>query len=82
MIYVKDGNTCITHTKFIYRCSIYVCWRRGSALLDEKFYSCNKPLKLKKKDYYKKYKNYTIYRYFDLEFAPEEYLINNNYKLW
>nr|DAX08855.1 MAG TPA: hypothetical protein [Bacteriophage sp.] len=28
-----------------------------------------------------KKKNYSIYRFFTLEFAPEDYLINNGYKI-
>ena len=29
----------------------------------------------------KKEKGYTLIRFFDLEYAPENYLINNNYKI-
>ena len=40
-----------------------------------------KPISLKKKDLKKKKKEYTLFRFFELEYAPEQYLINNGYKI-
>jgi hypothetical protein len=55
-------------------------WKGGASLVEEKYYSSNKPISLKKKDIKKKMKEYTLYRFFNLEYAPESYLINNNFK--
>lgn len=54
-------------------------WKNGASLIDEKYYSSNKPISLKKKNLKKK--GYTLVRFFDLEYAPESYLINNGYKV-
>lgn len=79
--YEKDRDIVYAHDKFIYQDEIYLIWSWGASLLDEKSYSSDKPISLKKKDRKLKKKNYIIYRFFTLKFAPEEYLINNGYKI-
>jgi len=79
--YEKDQDIVYVHDKFIYQDEIYLIWSWGASLLDEKSYSSDKPISLKKKDRKLKKKNYIIYRFFTLKFAPEEYLINNGYKI-
>lgn len=45
-------------------------------------YSSDKPITLKKKNLISvKRKNYSLHRFFELQFAPEEYLINNGFKI-
>jgi hypothetical protein len=56
-------------------------WKGGASLIEEKYYSSNKPISLKKKDLKKKMKGYNLVRFFELEYAPEKYLINNGFKL-
>jgi len=56
-------------------------WKNGASLVEEKYYSSNKPISLKKKDKKKVMKNYILQTFLDLEFAPENYLINNDYKI-
>lgn len=80
-IYEKDRIAIRVHDKFIYLCEVYRMWSNGFALEDSKYYASSKPLVLKKKDLVLKKKEYTLRRFFDLEFAPEEYLINNGFKL-
>lgn len=79
--YEKDKNIVYVNHKFVYHSEIYLIWSWGASLLDEKYYSSNKPITLKKKNQKLKKKNYIIYRFLTLEFAPEEYLINNGYKI-
>lgn len=79
--YEKDRHIVYTHNKFIYHSSIYKLWPGGASLLEEKYYSSSKPIVLKKKSLLLKKKDYSVYRFFELEFAPEEYLINNSFKL-
>lgn len=81
MIYEKGNERIIVNDKFIYCSSVYALWKGGASLIEEKYYSSNKPISLKKKDMKKKGKSYTLIRFFDLEYAPENYLINNNYKI-
>lgn len=50
-IYEKDGQIVQTHSSFIYEDSIYKVFKGGVSLFEEKQYSTNKPLKLKKKDF-------------------------------
>lgn len=80
-IYEKDKNIVYTNDKFIYNDELYLIWSWGASLLEDKYYSSDKPITLKKKDRKLKKKNYIIYRFFTLKFAPEEYLINNGYKI-
>lgn len=76
----KNGEIVHSNDKFIYLEEIYLIWSWGASLLDEKYYSSDKPISLKKKDLKLKKKNYIIYRFFTLKYAPEYYLINNGYK--
>ena len=71
-----------THDKFIYCSSVYQMWGWGAALMEEKYYASDKPITLKKKNLISvKRKNYSLHRFFELQFAPEEYLINNGFKI-
>lgn len=81
VLYEKANEIVQVNDKFIYEDSIYKVFGEGIALWDEKYYSVNKPLKLKKKDFInrkKKDKEYLV-RFLTLEFAPEKWLINNGY---
>jgi hypothetical protein len=81
VLYEKDGEIIQVNDKFIYEDSIYKVFEHGISLQAEKYYSTDKPLKLKKKDYTNRKKGAKEYlvRYLTLEFAPEKWLINNNY---
>lgn len=81
MIYEKNNQRVIVNDKFIYCDAIYMFWKGGASLVEEKYYSSDKPISLKKKDLKKKKKEYTLFRFFELEYAPEKYLINNGYKI-
>lgn len=81
VLYEKVNEIVQVNDKFIYEDSIYKVFEGGIALWDEKYYSVNRPLKLKKKDFInrkKKDKEYLV-RFLTLEFAPEKWLINNGY---
>lgn len=79
-IYEKD-NKCVTISdKFIYCESIYALSKGRAEMLEEKYYSLLNPLKIKKKNLKKKFKDYILYRYIDLISAPEEYLLNNKFR--
>ncbi len=78
--YEKDKQRVYTHDKFIYCSTIYQIWSWGAALMEEKYYSSNKPITLKKKNFVKR-KNYSLHRFFELQFAPEEWLIENSFKI-
>lgn len=80
--YEKDRQIVYTHNKFIYCSSVYQIWGWGAALVDEKYYTSDKPITFKKKNLISvKRKNYSLHRFFELQFAPEEYLINNGFKI-
>lgn len=81
VLYEKNGEIVQANDKFIYEDSIYKVFKGGISLWEEKYYSTNKPLKLKKKDFTNRKKKDTEYlvRYLTLEFAPEKWLIENNY---
>ena len=79
--YEKDKQIVHTHDKFIYCSSIYQSWSWGAALMEEKYFSSSKPITIKKKNLSVKKKNYSLRRFFELQFAPEEYLINNGFKI-
>lgn len=81
MIYEKNNQRIIVNDKFIYCDTIYMLWKGGASLIEEKYYSSNKPISLKKKDMKKKEKSYTLIRFFDLEYAPEKWLQQEGYKL-
>ncbi len=79
--YEKNKQIVYTNDKFVYQDSIYRIWSFGASLIDEKYYSSNKPIALKKKDMILKRRNYSLHRFFELKFAPEEYLLQEGYKL-
>lgn len=79
--YEKDKQIVYTHDKFIYCSSIYQIWSWGAALMEEKYFSSSKLITIKKKNLSVKKKNYSLRRFFELQFAPEEYLINNGFKI-
>lgn len=80
--YEKDKQIVYTHNKFIYCSSVYQMWGWGAALMEEKYYASNRPITLKKKNLISvKRKNYSLYRFFELQFAPEEWLLQQGYKL-
>lgn len=60
--------------KYIYLDEIYYKFKEGIALYDTKYYSSDKPIKLKKKEYSTKKKNSTEYfvRFFTLIQLPNE----------
>ena len=71
-----------THDKFIYCSSVYQIWGWGAALMEEKYYASDRPITLKKKNLISvKRKNYSLHRFFELQFAPEEWLLQQGYKL-
>ena len=80
-IYEKKKQKVGVYNKFIYCSSVYKIWDWGASLIEEKYYSSDKPITLKKKDIKIKKKNYIIFRFLTLEFATENYLINNGFKL-
>ena len=80
-IYEKNNIAVRTHDKFIYSSVIYKLWSGGASLVEEKYYSSDKPIIIKKKDLKVKKKRYILYRFFNLEYAPEEYLIRNGYEI-
>ena len=67
MIYEKNNERIIVNDKFIYCSSVYALWKGGASLIEEKYYSSNKPISLKKKDLKKKMKGYNLVRFFELE---------------
>jgi hypothetical protein len=79
-IYVKDGHEIGVTSAFIYSSTIYKIWKNGAALVEEKSYSCNRPLNLDKIKIARK-KDYILQQCFELESAPEYYLINKGYKI-
>lgn len=79
-IYVKDNHEVAVSHKFVYHSSVYRVWKSGAGLLDDKYYVSNSPLNLKKIPTVIKKKKYSIRRFFELEAAPEEYLITKGYK--
>lgn len=74
----KDNVLVVSNDKFIYLSEIYILWKGGASLYDTQYYSSDKPIKFKKNKVKKK--NYTIYRFITLEFAPENWLLRNGYK--
>lgn len=80
-IYEKNNIQVVVNDKFIYNSTIYMFWKNGASLLDESYYSSVRPISLKKKDLQFKKKGYFLYRFFNLEFAPESWLQKNGYKL-
>lgn len=81
IVYTKDDQIITVSQKFIYCSSVYRIWKRGAYLMDEKRYASTTPLNIKKSQKSLKKNGYIIQRFFELESAPEEYLINKGYKL-
>lgn len=81
VVYEKDKKRIIVNDKFIYCSSVYMLWKGGASLVEEKYYSSDKPISLKKKDIQSKKKEYTLFRFFELEYAPEQWLRQEGYKL-
>ena len=79
-IYEKDELRVVVNEKFIYCSEVYMLWKNGASLIETKYYSSDEPIKIKKKKK-KQDKNYKLVQFLTLEFAPEEYLINNKFKL-
>lgn len=79
--YEKNGQEIGVHDTFVYCSEIYKLWKGGACLLEERYYSSPKLIKLSKKDKTKKFKDYILRRCWDLILAPEEYLLKNKFKL-
>ena len=80
--YEKDKQIVYTHDKFIYCSSVYQLWGWGAALMEEQYYASDRPITLKKKNLISvKKKNSSFRRFFELQFAPEEWLLQHGYKL-
>lgn len=77
----KDGRETVgINDKFIYSDDIYYKFKEGISLYKTTYYSSDKPIKLKKKNYIGKYtKDGYFIRFFNLEFAPLNWLIENGY---
>ena len=78
--YTKNDETVGVADKFIYHIEVYVAWKNGVALYDEKWYSTKEPLKFNKKDNILKKKKYKWIRYVTLCYAPQSYLEQNGYE--
>lgn len=61
-------------SKYIYLDEIYYKFKEGISLYDTKYYTSDKPIKLKKKDFTNRKKNSTEYfvRFFTLIHSPNE----------
>ena len=70
----KDCEKNSLSNKFIYLDEIYYKFKEGISLYDTKYYTSNKPIKLKKKDLTTKKKNSKEYfiRFFTLIQSPNE----------
>lgn len=66
---------------FLYEISIYRIFKDRAECLGSKFYKLKKPLCIKKKSLYKRDSNCVYGKFIDWITAPEEYIINNNFKL-
>lgn len=80
-IYIKNNIEVKVNDTFIYHSEIWKIWKLGAILESEKYYSSSKALKFKKKDLVLKKKDYTLFRFISLEYAPEDFLIKNGYKI-
>lgn len=81
IVYVKDRHEVYVSDKYVYHSSVHKMWKRGAQFLDDRYYTSNSPLNLKKVPKVLKKKDYSIYRFITLESAPENYLIKQGYKL-
>lgn len=80
IIYVKDKQEVYVSDKYIYHSSVHKIWKTGACLLDDSYYTCDKPMNLTKVPKFLKKKDYTIHRFIELEGAPEHYLIKKGFK--
>ncbi len=71
----KDGQIVGVHHKFIYLNEVYQFWKNGGAIIESNYIQSSKPVILTKKQKVSK----NLRRYLELKFAPEDYLIKNNY---
>ena len=79
--YEKNKQIVYTHYKFIYCSSVYQIWSWGAALIEETYISSDKPIILKKNQKCIKKSKYSIHRFLELQFAPEEWLISQSFKI-
>lgn len=79
--YIKKDQTVRVSPKFIYCSSVYRIWKKGASLIEETHYASNSPLDSKKIETVVKKNGYIIQRFLELEGAPEEYLINQGFKV-
>lgn len=80
-IYENNELRVVVNDKFIYCCEVYLIWKNGASLVETKYFSSDFPIKIKKKKGKQKVEKYKLVKFMTLEFAPEEYLINNKFKL-
>lgn len=80
-IYEKDNQRVVVHNTFIYSSEIYMLWKGGASLIETKYFESKDPIKISKNKLKVKKKKYTLFRFLELKFAPEEYLKNNKFKL-
>ena len=80
-IYEKDNQRVVVHNTFIYSSEIYMLWKGGASLIETKYFQSKDPIKISKNKLKVKKKKYTLFRFLELKFAPEEYCRNNGYKL-
>lgn len=50
--------------KYIYRITVYIIWKWGASLIEEKYYSSNKPIEIKNKVVRKN--GYSLQQFVDL----------------
>ena len=80
MVLTKDGSNVVVHDKFIYSDEIYYKFKEGISIYSTTHYVSDKPIKVKKKDLLsKRTKDGYFVRFFNLEFAPLNWLIENGY---
>ena len=66
---------------FLYEISIYRIFKDRAECLGSKFYKLKNPLNIKKKALYKRTSNCVYGKFIDWITAPEDYILNNNFKL-
>lgn len=79
--YLKGNQIVFAFNKFVYCSTVYQIWSWGASLLEEKYYASNRPITLKKQQLVLKKKTYSLHRFFELKFAPEEWLQSEGWKL-
>ena len=82
MLYKDGRQTVEVLSSYLYELSIYVFYKNRSELLESKFYSSNKPLKIKKDvKTIKKTKDYKVISFLELLGAPQTYMESKGFKL-